>query len=803
MSESDLNIGTNENDVYKSYKIIIVDDDRGVNRLIQKRLEKEGFKTGSALNGKETIKMVTGKENEVLLLDYKLPDMTGQGVIEKLAQKDRPVPFIIMTGQGDEKVAVEMMKLGAVDYITKDINFIEVLPQKLKRACIEIENGRRLKQSELALRKSEEELSMAQKIAHIGSWKFHLKAQKLTWSDELYRIHGLDPSETELDLDLAVSLIHPNDKEDAVQTFQQSLQDGLSYKIEYRIIRPDGVERIIQGIGQTENGESGEVCCIYGTGQDITEQKRAEEALHFQKNRAQQYLDTAEIMLIALDTNEKVTLVNPKGCEILGYPKEEILGENWFEKFLHVDDIQNVKKVYTQIMSGDIEQVKYYENPIIRKDGSVRLIAWHNSLLHGESGTITGVFCSGEDITERKAAEEKLKQQAAELTSVNKVSQAVSSNLSIEDTSHSALQGIVDAIHPDLAFLFLRNGRTLNLEIVLPHHKRKQLGDIPEHRVGECICGLTVQEKRPLFSKDIYNDDRCSWEECKRAGIKSFAALPLMNMGIAIGVIGLASETIRDFEKQKEFLETLAGQVSVAMVNSKLYETAQQEIAERIRAEEQIQKDLHEKVVLLREVHHRVKNNLQIMSSLLNLQSQSVSDAKLTDILNECQGRIRSMAVVHEMMYQNQDFAQISMKYYVSNILASLIRLYSFDPERIKIIERCEDVNLNLNLAIPSGLILNELISNVMKHAFPANMQGEMTIKITKKSDTVHMSVSDNGIALDSNFDIENGTTLGMIIIQDLTSQLEGELKVEQKNNMKTFHVSFAIPQQISSVAAI
>lgn len=143
---------------------------------------------------------------------------------------------------------------------------------------------------------------------------------------------------------------------------------------------------------------------------DVTKRQIAEEVLQNEKDRAQLYLDIAGVMLIVLDVEQKVQEINPKGCEILGYSRAEIIGQNWFDKFLPGEDTAEVKKVFDQIIAGDIAPVEYYENPIIRKDGSLRQLAWHNSMLKSPAGEVIGIFSSGEDITERKKTEEELKQ---------------------------------------------------------------------------------------------------------------------------------------------------------------------------------------------------------------------------------------------------------------------------------------------------------------------------------------------------------------------------------------------------------
>ncbi len=173
-----------------------------------------------------------------------------------------------------------------------------------------------------------------------------------------------------------------------------------------------------------------------------------------------------------------------------------------------------------------------------------------------------------------------------ELAALHAIGQAVNASLSLEDTSIAALRSMLEAARPDLAFLFRREGERLILQEALPPTWRSRLGAVPEHRVGECICGLAAREGRPIYSRDIASDSRCSWEECKQADLKSFAALPLRSGEEVFGIIGLASATERDFESQAGFLETMAQQVSTALANARLYTAARQELEERKRTQE-------------------------------------------------------------------------------------------------------------------------------------------------------------------------------------------------------------------------
>ena len=148
---------------------------------------------------------------------------------------------------------------------------------------------------------------------------------------------------------------------------------------------------------------------------DVTSRKRAEEALRESGKRAQQYLDIAGVVFVALNTEGEITLINRKGLDILGYTEEELLGKNWFKSCMPARMMDEVLGVYRQLIRGEIEPVEYYENPVLRKDGTERIIAWHNSLLRNPSGEIVGILSSGEDIRERKQAEEELQESTKKI----------------------------------------------------------------------------------------------------------------------------------------------------------------------------------------------------------------------------------------------------------------------------------------------------------------------------------------------------------------------------------------------------
>ncbi|MGD2249369.1 MAG: histidine kinase N-terminal 7TM domain-containing protein [Candidatus Methanofastidiosia archaeon] len=214
------------------------------------------------------------------------------------------------------------------------------------------------------------------------------------------------------------------------------------------------------------------------------------------------------------------------------------------------------------------------------------------------------------------------------------------------------------------------------------------------------------------------------------------------------------------------------------------------DITERKKAEKQIKASLKEKEVLLREIHHRVKNNLQIISSLLNLQSRYMKDTQYANMLKESQDRIKSMALIHETLYQSKDLANINFEGYIHALVRDLARSYGVLEDEISINIKVDDVSLAVDTAIPVGLIINELVSNSLKHAFP-HRKGEIIIGLRSVNGDIELEVSDNGVGMPGNIDFRNTKTLGLHLVTILAEdQLDGDITLDRNNGTK-FYIRF------------
>ena len=277
------------------------------------------------------------------------------------------------------------------------------------------------------------------------------------------------------------------------------------------------------------------------------------------------------------------------------------------------------------------------------------------------------------------------------------------------------------------------------------------------------------------------------WQSfAEKTGYRSVCSLPLKAGERVVGVLNVHSQQEDVFYGEElELLEEVTDDIAFAI-------GALRERKRRQKAEGRLKASLKEKETLLREIHHRVKNNMQVISSLLQLQASKSNDRQVIGILEDSRNRIQSMALIHDKLYRSEDFTQIDFTKYIQELSHSLFRAYGVDPGKVTFKSDIEQIPIGLDCAIPCGLLVNELVTNSLKHAFPKSGGGEIRIALhAVKGDETMLSVSDNGIGLPKDLDFRKTASVGLHLVTILAeNQLEGKIELDRTGGTK-FSITF------------
>lgn len=282
------------------------------------------------------------------------------------------------------------------------------------------------------------------------------------------------------------------------------------------------------------------------------------------------------------------------------------------------------------------------------------------------------------------------------------------------------------------------------------------------------LLAMTVSDVDPNFPKEKWHEH---WNELKRLGSMTFESLHKNKSG-GIYPVEVKISFIRFGDSEYNFVFA-------------------RDITERKKAEEQVRASLIEKEMLLKEIHHRVKNNMAVVSSLLNLQAAKVEDEHYREMFSDSISRIKTMALIHEKLYRSEDLTKINFSDYISDMADNMYRSYRLSSSKVRLKKDIEQISLGIDAAIPCGLIVNELLSNSLKHAFPDGREGEIKVALrAKDKEEVELMISDNGVGMPQALDFRSTDTLGLTLINALTGQLKGKIELNREQGTE-FIITF------------
>jgi PAS domain S-box-containing protein len=512
------------------------------------------------------------------------------------------------------------------------------------------------------------------------------------------------------------------------------IKKGYIEEYEKEYIRKNGTKVPISLNTWIIKDDKGKPAGMWGIIRDITERKRGIETLRENEIRFRSVFESKMLGTLFWDVNGDITDANDAFLQLVGYTRDEVLsGKVRWRDMTPPEYKDRDDKALEEIAATGV--MIPIEKEYIRKDGSLVPILLGAASLPGSK--LNGVAFVL-DITERKRAEEKLKESAAYLD-----------------------------IMGDAMMVLDSQAKVIKINEVFSN----LWGFTPDEVRGKPVFGMFAKEELPKHQREMEH-------AAKEGGVRLFETIALTKDKKKINVS--VSGTVLKDEKGK-LLNFIA-----------LF----RDITVRKQAEEQIKASLREKEVLLQEVHHRVKNNMQIISSLLRLQSRKIKGKRALQAFESSCNRVKSMVLIHERLYQSRDFARVDFAEYVHGLTNHLFSLYKIGPETVKLDINIKDIFLDLNTAIPCGLIVNELVSNSLKHAFPDGRTGR--VKIVMKSlnkNEVELNASDNGIGIPDEVDFRDTKSLGLHLVSILAEdQLRGKIKLDKTKGTR-FKIQFKAKQ--------
>jgi PAS domain S-box-containing protein len=587
-----------------------------------------------------------------------------------------------------------------------------------------------------ALKESEKGLAEAQSMAHIGNWEWDIATDKAYWSEEMYRIFKRDPQKLAPPLKEYYSYIHPDDL-DYYCKINDYNKKVPTAGLDFRIVLADGEERTLHIKSDFIFNDENNPIRVKGIVQDVTESKKAEEKIKYLANVVESSLDA--IGTISLDGI--ITSWNKGAEQVYGYSSQEIIGK-------HVSILaQSYLKDETKRLSELVKQgekIHQFETLRFRKDGKPINVSITLSPVFDVHGKLTSVSFISRDITERKRSEEKL------LESEEKYRNIV----------ETANEGII--ITDNKAIITYVNRKMADM-----------LGYSLEEGIGRPIWNFISEESKAIVELNINKWWYGTYE--------TYESKLMRKDGSSLWALINAKPL---FDKDDKYMGAMCMVTDITGLK---------------KAEEALK---NFEIARKKEIHHRIKNNLQVISSLLDLQAEQfsnrecINDSEVLRAFRESQDRVTSMALIHEELYRGEETDRLDFSSYIKELADNLFLTYRIGNKDIGLnIDLEEKAFFDIDTAIPLGIIINELVSNSFKYAFQGRDKGEIRIRLRREecnNTSFILTISDNGVGIPEDLDIENLDSLGMQLVSTLVDQLDGELELKRDGGTE-FIIKFTI----------
>ncbi|MGV9171108.1 MAG: PAS domain S-box protein [Promethearchaeia archaeon] len=748
--------------------ILLISKSKDLASSITEKLKKYDFK----IQLKFTENLITLKsvlsENvyEIVLSDKNIWDSFGKDILKIMKEKELLTPYIVIGHKIDEKEIFSMMDDGVSDYIKREN--LERLILAIKRDVKNKILMNKLKNVQFSKCLHEEEFQTLLEISKLLIWKSDLNTKFLMINNSFSDVLGYNKQETCNSLSM-YNLIHPNDKEILDKGLGKVFEDQSVKNIEYRLKKKDGNYIHLLTNQAPIYDEQGEISEIFYFAQDLTEYRTTQE---FIKNRVHRQEIIAEFGLEAISEKNIDTLFKKATsllAETLNVEYTKVLELSEDKKFLKlragvgwdkglvgeitVENNKNSQAGYTMLKTTPVivenlkTETRFYAPKLLKehnvtsgmsviipgKDAPFGILGAHTEehriFSKDDINFLQSIANILADVIVRNSTEEKLRKSEEKYRML--IEQSLLGTLIISNEQ----------------IIFANKAISDILGFSIDHLLSWDLDVIREH-IHPMDVNRVLKQYKKIMGKNI----------------PSFEAELRLRM----------KKKNNDYVHTRQYIKSIRFQGTSALHINII------DITEQKKNESLLEESLKEKEILLKEIHHRVKNNLQIISSLIVLQEQYLKEKRIQRIFKDFQTRIKAMALIHQTLYNSENFSRINLSKYIKKITTNLLKIHSVESKKVNLQLNIENIDLDLDKAMACGLIINELVSNSLEHAFTDCEMGKIVVTLKKNNGKLLLEVYDNGKDFPKDIDIRTSDTLGLKLVSTITKQMSGELSIKK-----------------------
>lgn len=585
-----------------------------------------------------------------------------------------------------------------------------------------------------------------------------------SWNAGARKIYGYSAEEA---IGRHISMLVPPDNKDELDFIVKQIRQGKSvFHHDTVLMKKDGETIDVSLTISPIKDRNGTLIGAATIARDITEQKKSEKTIKEAGTYNRSLIEASLDPLVTINPDGTISDVNEATIRITGCSRRELIGTDFSDYFT---EPETAKAGYEKAFRDG--QVTDYSLEIRHRNGQVTPVLYNASVYRDTEGKVTGVFASARDITRQKKAEDAL-QKAHDLLEKRvkeRTSELVQSNAQLKDEisqrrlAESLVKKTVSELHAaiestaDGIYVVDRAGR-----IVRYNQNFASMWKIPD----ELLQSGDDQKVSGYLKTLIKNHGSYKERDDEHAPLKDRETYDMLELK--------DGRIFERYSKPQKMDRVIIGRVM-----------SYRDVTDRRRAEEKLLSSLQEKETLIREIHHRVKNNLQIISGLLDMTRMRTPDSTTNSILTDMMMKIKTMAQIHTRLYESKQFDRINMGSQIRAQVADLSSIYGRSGPEIQSEIDVQDIFLSVDQAIPCALVVNEILSNAFKHAFRGRKHGTLVVSAAGTGDRVSIIIHDNGVGIPEGVDIYETTSLGLKLIRSLVMQLEGSVSLIRDHGTK------------------